>query len=77
MIEFSTSNNNLYLTGKGNKFFGLRMQLILKEADISLTNIHDTTKRSLLLLKQPVVILDQTKLTIKNSHPLFNQKKHK
>ena len=64
---------------KAIKTFGLRMKPILEEADISLTNIHDTVQLSSSpwLLKQPVVILDLSKLTKKNTHPLiYHEKLH-
>ena len=48
------------------------MKPIQKEAEISLANIHDTIQLSFSfwLVKQPTVILDQTKLAKKENSPL-------
>ena len=53
------------------------MKHILEEADISLTNIHDTIQLSSppLLLKKPLVILDLNKLPKNKTHPLTYQEK--
>ena len=53
------------------------MEPILQEAEISLENIHYTIPLCSLpwLLKQPVAVLTQTKLTKKNIHPLIYQEK--
>ena len=53
------------------------MKHILKDTDISLTNINDTIQLSSppWLLKQPVVILDLKKLPKNKTHPLPYQEK--
>ena len=62
---------------KAIKSFGFHMQLILEEAEISLTDIYDAIQLSSLswLLRQPVVILNLTKLLQKDIHPLIYQEK--
>ena len=59
------------------KTFGLLMKHILEDTYISLTNIHYTIQLSspLWLLKQPVVILNLSKLPKNKTHPLTYQEK--
>ena len=53
------------------------MKHILKDTDISLTNIHNTIqlRSPPLLLKQHVIILDLNKLPKNKTHPLTYQEK--
>ena len=66
-----------YYREKAIKTFGFCMKHILKDTDISLTNIHDTIQLSSppWLLKQPVVILDLNKLSKNKTHTLTYQEK--
>ena len=75
---FNLKKQNLFeQREKTIKTFGLCMEHILIDTDISLTNIHDTIQLSspLWLLKQPVVILDLNKLPKNKTYPLPYQKK--
>ena len=75
---FNTKQQNLFeQREKTIKTFSLCMKHILENTDISLINIHDTIQLSSppWLLKQPVFILDLSKLPKKKTHPLTYQEK--
>ena len=59
---------------KAIKPFGFHTKPTLKEAEISLANIHNTIQLNW-LLKKPEIIFDLTKLIKKNTYPLIYQEK--